>query len=266
MGHLCNRAGTILPLISYIKIDLRRTKHNNRTTFPVFSSTFICLFAGSLCALWKSIVFRYTYFSATSIFFSYLVYTDIAVKSDHVWAAFFAALTLAVGLGLTYVSGLFVRPETTVDRHETHAEDAPAANSMKNTSPKSDAETCEETALSYPLDDDEATLLLNRVDDRTWNLLKTFAENSPEPGLAGLHWTKIQALTGSRDWPHFARGVMARIHRDLREITGDPRAVLLLDTEKLDLEGQPSNQGKVVIIHGPAVETLQRNFEREPAP
>jgi hypothetical protein len=54
---------------------------------------------------------------------------------------------------------------------------------------------------------------------------------------------------------------MARLHRKLRNITEDPEAVLLLDSDKLNLTDEPTlNQAKVLLIHGPAVQPLQGVF------
>jgi hypothetical protein len=217
----------------------------------------IAIFGGGLYLLWKSVTFRYVYLGGSTAFATYYVFQSTYPARDVVWASFLALLTLAFGSAITYAAGLFGRPV----EEEEPTRTSPHFGEPEFTEPYVPVDG-EGAALSYPLSTDQAVELLDGIDDTTFDVLHAIIQHSPEPHLAGLSWAEVQSIAGGQTWSQFARGTMARLHRKLRKITGDPEAVLLLDSDKLNLTDEPTlNQAKVLLIHGPAVQTLRSVFQ-----
>lgn len=239
-------------LASYLYGFLTDAVHLHSLFAGIGSAAFFC---GGLYLLWKSATFRQLYIGCATVFLAYLVFQSIYPSSDVVWAAFLAILVLAAGFALTYAAGrIGVSTEEREDellRVDPYFGDAEVVETIEPQIP-------EGHSLSYPLTVDQALELLERIDDTTFEVLQAALDQSPEPNLAGLPWSAVKDITGVTTWTQFARGSLARLNRELRSITGDPSAVLLLDSEKLSLKGDAmSNQDRAILMHGPVVQTLK---------
>lgn len=183
---------------------------------------------------------------------------------------------LLVGVGLTFVAVRFVpalsdwvQPDESGPWNQAESLPPPEIGGGQPIpdveacldDPSTDEASAPDIVTSYPITDSEARSLLDRLDSTSIALLNALVETDEDhEDLGLLIWENVQAITGARDWRQFSRRVGAPIHRELRAVTGDSRAILLLDDHHLGLDDDPTAPS--VVIVGPAVSALRRQFEQ----
>ncbi len=86
---------------------------------------------------------------------------------------------------------------------------------------------------SYPIDTREVGEILDGVEAKTVALLKRMANNfDPHMQRCWVSWPEAKAVTGSRNYDHFARGRLGGLHKRIRSVTGDKKAILLWSFEE----------------------------------
>jgi hypothetical protein len=117
-------------------------------------------------------------------------------------------------------------------------------------------------AWSHPLTVDQANQLIQKLNDKTVEVLKE-AVKSAENGKAKVSWATVKKITGAPDWTTFAKGRLGGLTRSLRSIVNDDAAVLLWwdDAWAPDPQGDWLGSNEIY-IDGPAVPALQAVFAK----
>ena len=115
---------------------------------------------------------------------------------------------------------------------------------------------------SDPLDVRQAPELFSGLNAGTKSLVKRIAENyDPKTGRGTIGWSEAKALSGATDYKHLARGHLSGLTRRLRNVTGDPSAVLLVENEDwIWAEGATDWTEGTYYIDGPAILALRKHF------
>lgn len=113
--------------------------------------------------------------------------------------------------------------------------------------------------LCYPLNEKQAGDLLGRISTKSYVVLEEIVLQARD-NHAGLLWDEIRELTGLQSWSSFDRTIRSPVHRELRNITSDKNAELLIESTEISLEETDKDEPRYVFIDGPAVSVLQKFF------
>ena len=123
--------------------------------------------------------------------------------------------------------------------------------------PNLEVEDDADAPTSFPLRADQGRELRKKIDEATWEVVKTIVSNAKDD-VGTIEWSEIKKLTGVANWAQFAKGRMGGLHRSLHKITGVPKdAVLLWEGEGWVEDGRGDYSTGTVGIDGPAVRTLR---------
>lgn len=119
----------------------------------------------------------------------------------------------------------------------------------------------EEEEESYPLTLPQTRKLIEGIDDKTAKLLRRIAGNLDEDGYGYVSWLEAKEVTQTKGWAHFAKGPLSGLHKRLRNITKDSRAVLLLRNEYWSGPEETWGEESTIYIGGPALDALRQYFK-----
>lgn len=113
-------------------------------------------------------------------------------------------------------------------------------------------------ATSFPLNDEQARELKEKIDQATWELIMAIANNAKD-GVGVIDWSEVKRITGVTSWAQFAKGRMGGVHRSLRKMEGIPDgAVLFWEGDGWVEDGKGDYIAGTVGIDGPAIQSLQK--------
>jgi len=113
-------------------------------------------------------------------------------------------------------------------------------------------------ATSFPLNDEQARELKEKIDEATWELIIAIASNAKD-GVGVIDWSEVKRITGVTSWAQFAKGRMGGVHRSLRKIAGVPDgAVLFWEGDGWVEDGKGDYIAGTVGIDGPAIQSFQK--------
>lgn len=109
---------------------------------------------------------------------------------------------------------------------------------------------------SHALTVEQATELLSKTDSVMIEVIKAAVSNVAE-GVATIDWLRVKKITGGLAYGPFGRGALSGLHRSLRSIVGDRKAVLLWTRAGWKSDGQGDWAQGEFLIDGPAVAALR---------
>jgi hypothetical protein len=130
-----------------------------------------------------------------------------------------------------------------------------AAASLSTSAPKS---------RSYPMNFEEVHRFLDRNNKRDPKIIEVLilALSNTIDGMAVAKWRDVRALYNGMTWGAFGRGPRSALHRSLRDIVHDPKAVLLWEGPRWTKDANGDWVDGELRIDGPAVETLRTALGR----
>lgn len=116
---------------------------------------------------------------------------------------------------------------------------------------------------SYPITPVQVHQLVERLDDKTCQLLRAVAENlDPDDARYGyIGWPEAKEITATSGWAHFAKGPLSGLHRSLRAITGDKDANLLIRYGDWRGPEQDWGEDATLFVDGRALQSLREYFK-----
>ncbi|MGB9369778.1 MAG: hypothetical protein WCE79_27605 [Xanthobacteraceae bacterium] len=127
-----------------------------------------------------------------------------------------------------------------------------------------DTKTSTQKFESFPLTVQQVRQMMERVNPATVSLLRKMAENyDPSTNRLSISWPAAREITQTRNYDHFARGLLGGLHKSLRNVTDDGNARLLWSSDETDWSWDEQKNDYTTgtgYIDGPAANALREYF------